>query len=107
MHPPRLHFAGAGLKPALLGARLLPPLTNRSFFAEGLAKALVFTRRPSTQTPLSLQSRRKTDDTHPSVNLRMCIKMGWNLSPAFLGDSCLLKIETIRPNTPFLWLGKL
>jgi len=47
MHPPRLHFAGAGLKPALLGARLLPPLTNRSF-AEGLAKALVFTRRSST-----------------------------------------------------------
>ena len=31
MHPPRLLFAGAGLKPALLGARLLPPLTNRYF----------------------------------------------------------------------------
>ena len=48
MHPPRLLFAGAGLKPALLGARLLPPLTNHRFFAEGLAKALVFTRRSST-----------------------------------------------------------
>lgn len=48
MHPPRLLFAGAGLETGIVGSPIASSSDQPQIFAEGLAKALVFTRRPST-----------------------------------------------------------
>ena len=96
-----LHRHGRGETRASITHSLTQPCNYILHSAE-FDKSALITRTAFTPLPLQFtpkESRRKTDDTHPSYYLRMCIVSGFG--------SIYLKNQTLRPITPFLWLYSL